>query len=62
MVPWQSMVQAKAIQEMIQFASIGEILLSEGFGDMLWYVCRVIYILHIIRLMDMRIGRIEKVK
>jgi len=48
---------------MKQFASIGEVLLSEGFGDLLRHACKAIYPMYnLLRLVNMRIGRIYKVK
>ena len=48
---------------MKQFANIGEILLSEAFGDLMWYVCKAMYSMYcLLRLTNMRIDKIDKVK
>jgi len=36
-------VASKAFRDMKQFAIVGEVLLHEGFWDLLWYVCKALY-------------------
>ena len=56
-------VASKAFQGIKQFASICEIMLSEGFGVLLWYVCQSMYpMYHLLRLADKIIGGIDRVK
>ena len=56
-------VASKAFREMKNFAIVGEVLLHEGFWDLLWYVCKALYPMYrLLRLADMKIGGIEKVK
>jgi hypothetical protein len=54
-------VASKAFQELKHFAIVGEVLLHEGFGDLLWYVCKALYTMyHLLWLADMKIGGIDK--
>jgi hypothetical protein len=56
-------VASKAFQDLKQFAIVGEVLLHEGFWDLLWYVCKALYpMYHLLRLANMKIGGINKVK
>ena len=53
-------VVSNAFYDMKQFANIGEILLSEAFGDLMWYVCKAMYSMYcLLRLTDMRIDKID---
>ena len=54
---------SKSLCDMKQFANIGKILLSECFGDLLWCVCMAMCPMYcLLRLADMRIGGVDKVK
>jgi hypothetical protein len=56
-------VASKAFRDMKQFAIVGEVLLHEGFWDLLWYVCKALYPMYrLLRLADMKIGGMDKVK
>lgn len=56
-------VASKAFRELKHFAVVGEVLLHEGFWDLLWYVCKALYPMYrLLRLADMKIGGIDKVK
>ncbi len=56
-------VASRAFREMKNFAIVGEVLLHEGFWDLLWYVCKALYPMYrLLRLADMKIGGIDKVK
>jgi len=56
-------VASKAFRELKNFAIVGEVLLHEGFWDLLWYVCKALYPMYrLLRLADMKIGGIDKVK
>ncbi len=56
-------VASKAFRELKQFAIVGEVLLQEGFWDLMWYVCKTLYpMYHLLQLADMKIGGIDKVK
>jgi len=56
-------VASKALRELKNFAIVGEVLLHEGFWDLLWYVCKALYPMYrLLRLADMKIGGIDKVK
>ena len=56
-------VASKAFQELKNFAIVGEVLLHEGFWDLLWYVCKALYPMYcLLRLADMKIGGSDKVK
>ena len=56
-------VASKAFRELKRFAVVGEVLLHEGFWDLLWYVCKALYPMYsLLRLADMQIGGIDKVK
>jgi len=56
-------VASKAFQDLKHFAIVGEVLLHEGFWDLLWYVCKALYPMYrLLRLADMKIGGIDKVK
>jgi hypothetical protein len=55
-------VASKAFRELKRFAVMGEVLLHEGFWDLLWYVCKALYPMYcLLRLADMQIGGIDKV-
>ena len=56
-------VASKAFRELKQFAIVGEVLLHESFWDLMWYVCKALYLMYsLLRLADMKIGGIDKVK
>ena len=56
-------VASRAFREMKNFAIVGEVQLHEGFWDLLWYVCKALYPMYrLLRLADMKIGGIDKVK
>lgn len=57
------MVISKAFKDMKQFAIVGDILLNEGFWDLLWYMCTILYPRHcLLRQADMEIEGIGKDK
>ena len=52
-----------AFRDMKQSAVMGEVLLHEGFWDLLWHVCKAMYPMYcLLMVADMRIGDIVKVK
>ena len=56
-------VASKVFRELKQFAIVGEVLLHEGFWDLIWYVCKAFYPMYrLLQLDDMKIGGIDKVK
>ena len=56
-------VASKAFQELKQFAIVGEVLLHDGFWDLMQYVCEALYPIYpLLQLADMKIGGIDKVK
>jgi hypothetical protein len=56
-------VASKAFRELKKFAIVGEVLLHEGFWDLMWYVFKALYPMYrLLRLADMKIGGIDKVK
>ncbi len=61
-VPNHFLCKEEQEQEEARFAIVEDVLLHKGFWDLLWYVCKALLMYRLLRLADMKIGGIEKVK